>query len=68
MFDKFEKISNDVSAITDQIASGELVATMKDYGIRYTQLDVEEVFVLYSNRKHLPAKVKAFVDFFRNKI
>lgn len=57
-----------VQLIRQQLASGELVAIFQDYDIYYTQLDVREVFVLYSNRKHLPAKVKAFIDFFRDKI
>lgn len=54
--------------IRQQLASGELEPVLHDYTMCYPQLDVEEVFVLYSNRKHLPAKVKAFVDFFRGKI
>lgn len=54
--------------IRQQLASGELVAIFQDYTMCYPQLDVEEVFVLYSNRKHLPAKVKAFIDFYRDRI
>lgn len=57
-----------IQLIREQIASGVLVPCLTDYDISYTQLPVEEVFVLYSNRKHLPAKVKAFLDFFRGKI
>lgn len=57
-----------VQLIRQQLASGELVEIFRDYTILYPQLDVKEVFVLYSNRKHLPAKVKAFIDFFRDKI
>lgn len=54
--------------IRHQLASGGLEPVLQDYIMCYPQLDVEEVFVLYSNRKHLPAKVKAFIDFFRDKI
>ncbi len=57
-----------VQLIREQLASGELVEIFEDYTISYTQLNNMEVFVLYSNRRHLPAKVKAFVDFFRDKI
>ena len=57
-----------VQLIRQQLASGELTEIFHDYTILYPQLDVKEVFVLYSNRKHLPAKIKAFIDFFREKI
>ena len=54
--------------ISRQLDSGELEAIFQEYVIRYAQLDDMDVFILYSNRKHLPAKVKAFIDFFRDKI
>lgn len=57
-----------VQLLRKQLSSGELEEVFEGYDIRYTQLDELEVFVLYSNRKHLPAKVKAFIDFFRDKI
>lgn len=57
-----------VQLLRKQLFSGELEEIFEGYGISYTQLDEMEVFVLYSNRKHLPAKVKAFIDFFRDKI
>lgn len=57
-----------IQLLREQLASGELVEIFPDYTIYYPQLDVKEVFVLYSNRKHLPAKVKAFIDFYRDKI
>ena len=57
-----------IQLLREQLASGELVEIFHDYTILYPQLDVKEVFVLYSNRKHLPAKVKAFIDFYRDKI
>ena len=54
--------------INGQLEKGELEAIFQQYNIRYAQLDDMEVFFLYSNRKHLPAKVKAFIDFFKDKI
>lgn len=57
-----------VQLIQRQLDSGELLEIFSDYTVNYTQLDDMEVFVLYSNRRHLPAKVKAFIDFFRDKI
>lgn len=57
-----------VQLIRDQLASGDLLEIFPDYTINYTQLLNIEVFFLYSNRKYLPAKVKAFIDFFRDKI
>lgn len=57
-----------IQLLREQLDRGELVEIFKDYKITYTQLNVVEVFMLYSNRKHLPAKVKAFIDFYRDKI
>jgi len=57
-----------IQLIKEQLDSGELVAIFDNYTITYAQLNAVEVFVLYSNRRHLPAKVKAFIDFFRGRI
>ena len=57
-----------IQLIRKPLASGELIEIFENYSICYAQLGAMEVFVLYSNRKHLPAKVRAFVDFFRDKI
>lgn len=57
-----------IQLLREQLARGELVEIFQEYTISYPQLDVREVFVLYSNRKHLPAKVKAFINYFRDKI
>lgn len=57
-----------VQLIREPLASGELVEIFGDYSVCYTQLGAMDVFVLYSNRRHLPAKVRAFVDFFRDKM
>jgi len=57
-----------VQLIRRALASGELVEIFADYSVCYSQLGAMDVFVLYSNRKYLPAKVRAFIDFFRGKI
>lgn len=53
--------------IRDQLQSGALVDVMPDYKINVKNLIVDRVFALYSNRKHLPAKTRAFIDFYRDK-
>ena len=57
-----------VQLLRKQLSSGLLEQVFENHDISYTQLNDMEVFVLYSNRKHLPAKVKAFMDFFKDKI
>ena len=57
-----------VQLLRQQVASGELVEIFNQYTIRYTDIDVTDVYVLYANRKHLPTKIRAFIDFFRDKI
>jgi len=57
-----------IQLIRDEIANGELIEIFQEYHIRYAQLVDMDVFMLYSNRKHLPAKVRAFIDFFKDKI
>ncbi len=47
------------------LASGELVDVMPESNIEIKDLPINQVFALYSNRKHLPAKVRAFLDFFK---
>lgn len=47
------------------LSSGKLVDLMPQAKIRVKDLPVDQVFALYSNRKHLPSKVRAFIDFFR---
>lgn len=57
-----------VQLIREPLANGELVEIFGDYSVCYAQLGAMDVFVLYSNRKHLPAKVRAFIDFFRDRM
>ena len=49
-------------SISDELRSGELVAVLPDY------LDVEtSVYAVYPHSRHLSAKVRAFVDFLRDR-
>jgi len=57
-----------IQLLKNSLDNGELIEIFEDYTVSYTQLNVTDVFVLYSNRKHLPAKVKAFIEFFKDKI
>jgi len=53
--------------ISDLIKQGALVDLMPQMEIEVKNLPIHHIFALYSNRKHLPAKVRAFLDFFRPK-
>lgn len=53
--------------IREQLESGELVEIMSEENISIKNLPIEQIYALYSNRKHQPAKVRAFLDFFRKK-
>ena len=57
-----------IQLLRQQLASAELVELLKPYAMRYTDVDITEVYVLYANRKHLPTKIRTFIDFFRDKI
>lgn len=57
-----------IQLIRSELAEGRLVEIFPEYTISYAELNALDVFVLYSNRRHLPAKVRAFIDFFKNKI
>ncbi len=49
------------------LATGKLVDIMPGANITIPGLPVEGAYALYSNRRQLPAKVRAFIDFFRPK-
>ncbi len=51
--------------INKLLQTGELIDIMPTADISIKNLPISQVFALYSNRKHLPAKVRAFIDFFR---
>ena len=55
-------ISNSPSFfVKDALASGELVEILSEY--KQKPLDI---YVVYPNRRHLPAKVRAFIEFLAN--
>ncbi len=47
------------------LATGKLVDLMPGVDISVPGLPVEGAYALYSNRRQLPVKVRAFIDFFR---
>ncbi|MDH5392081.1 MAG: LysR substrate-binding domain-containing protein [Gammaproteobacteria bacterium] len=53
--------------IKELLQTGELVDIMPGTEISAVNLPVNQIFALYSNRKHLPAKVRALLDFLREK-
>lgn len=53
--------------VKDSLQNGELVDIMPNTEISIKHLPVKKVFALYSNLKHLPAKVRVFLDFLREK-
>jgi len=53
--------------INHLLETGKLVDVMPEATLNFTNLPIKQIFALYSNRKHLPAKVRAFLDFFREK-
>jgi DNA-binding transcriptional LysR family regulator len=54
--------------INPLLESGELIDIMPEANFKIKNLPILQMFALYSNRKHLPAKVRAFIDFYRTKI
>ena len=46
--------------LADVIAGGELVEVLQDY-----QPDPQDIYAVYSPGRHLPSKVRCFIDFFR---
>ncbi|MCW8930274.1 MAG: LysR family transcriptional regulator [Gammaproteobacteria bacterium] len=51
--------------INHLLESGELIDALPGADIQIKDFRINQVYALYSNRKHLPAKVRAFLDFFR---
>ncbi len=48
--------------------SGDLVHLMSSKTITIRDASIEHMFALYSNRRHLAAKTRVFIDFFKEKI
>ncbi|VAW55736.1 Transcriptional regulator, LysR family [hydrothermal vent metagenome] len=53
--------------IGDCLQSGKLIDLMPEATFKIKNLPIDHIYALYSNRKHLPAKVRAFLDFYREK-
>lgn len=53
--------------INKYLETGELVEIMPQAEVSIKRLPVDKIFALYSNRNHLPAKVRVFLDFLREK-
>lgn len=54
--------------VNQLLQTGELVEVLSGVKVELKNLPIHHVFALYSNRKHLSAKVRAFLDFFRCRI
>lgn len=53
--------------IKDLIKQGLLINIMPQFEVDVKNLFINRVFALHSNRKHQPAKVRAFLDFFKSR-
>ncbi len=51
--------------IKEHLDKKELVEILPEYDLHVKNLSASHVFALYSSRTHLPAKVRAFLDFYR---
>jgi len=54
--------------IKSALDSGELIQIMPELNLEIKDLPINQIFALYSNRRQLPAKVRAFIDFFKPRI
>jgi DNA-binding transcriptional LysR family regulator len=53
--------------IQQDLQKKELLQIMPEYYIDIKGLAVEQAFAMYSSRKQMPAKVRAFLDFYKDK-
>ncbi len=53
--------------IQQKLLQGELIEVMPEYKVEIKGLAVDQAFAMYSSRKQMPAKVRAFLDFYKNK-
>lgn len=51
--------------IQTEMKSGELVEVLPETNFQLKGLAVQQAFAMYSSRKQIPAKVRAFLDFFK---
>ncbi|MCJ8311549.1 MAG: LysR family transcriptional regulator [Saccharospirillaceae bacterium] len=54
--------------LTTQIKNNELTVVMEKQSWSIKHTTIENMYVLYSDRKHLAAKTRVFIDFFKEKI
>lgn len=54
--------------ISAALENGTLVSLMPEYRFDIKGLPVEQMFALYPSRKQMPPKVRAFIDFYREKL
>jgi len=54
--------------VNHYINTDELIDILPQANIDVKNLPINQIFALYSNRKHLAAKVRAFIDFFKERI
>ncbi|MDH5230890.1 MAG: LysR family transcriptional regulator [Gammaproteobacteria bacterium] len=50
------------------LQTGEVLEVLPECAFEIKNLPINQLFALYSNRKHLSAKARVFLDFFRQKI
>lgn len=55
------------SLIKQELQQHELIEIMPDYQLDIKGLPVEQAFAMYSSRKQMPAKVRAFIDFYKSR-
>jgi len=53
--------------IKQELAEHSLIQLMPEYHIDIKGLAVEQAFAMYSSRKQMPAKVRAFIDFYKTR-
>lgn len=53
--------------INEYLKTGELVQVMPEYAVDLKDLEVEQAYAMYSSRNQMPAKVRAFLEFYKEK-
>jgi DNA-binding transcriptional LysR family regulator len=53
--------------IQQELAQGKFVKVMPEYQVEIKGLAVDQAFAMYSSRKQMPAKVRAFLEFYKIK-
>lgn len=53
--------------LTDDLKQERLIQILSEYQLDIKGLAVEQAFAMYSSRKQMPAKVRAFIDFYKTR-